>query len=127
MGFRLSVRAIDSDEWFGDDHRLYGYWPYDEVRNSFDFLYPFILAQWEEYNVFESDEFENPAKEAYDLLCACNWTDDLELDDESFKIWIKKYLNDLKTTKHTVPCMHAVYGYLTNLSNVPGHKILAWG
>ena len=127
MGFRLSVRAIDSNEWFGDDHKLYGYWPYDEIRNSFDFLYPFILAQWEGYNVFESDEFENPAKEAYDLLSGVNWTDELELDDESFKIWIKKYLNDLKSTKHTVSCIDAATEYLTKLSNVSGHKILTWG
>ena len=39
MGFRLTIKPADSIECFGDDHKLYGYWKYEEVINSFMVYY----------------------------------------------------------------------------------------
>ncbi len=53
MGIRLSIYIEgDPDKYYGDDHKMYGYWPYEEVKKSFDYLAEFIKAEdpeWEHW------------------------------------------------------------------------------
>ena len=124
MGFRMSIRSEQSDKWIGDDHKFYGYDSYDKVKNSFNFLYPFISCQWENYNY---NEFDNPEKEAYDLLCGVGCTDELELDHDSFIYFSKKYIKDLKDAGWNKDALDYITKYLNELCSIPGHKFLQWG
>lgn len=123
MGFRMSIRSEQSDEWIGDDHKFYGYYSYEKVKNSFNFLYPFMVQQWENFNY---DKFDNPEEEAYSTLCAIGATPDLEVDHNSFIYFAKKYIRDLKDAEWDRDALDYITKYLNELCDTPGHKFLQW-
>lgn len=118
MGFRMSVRAESSDVWKGNDHKLYGYWGYYDVQKSFDILCPLMQKQWRW--VDSKDE----AYETYEIaMCCANYTDDLVVDEDTFRRFVSAYMDDLKATGHDV----TQFGYLTELAEQSGNKVLNWG
>lgn len=123
MGMRMSVKSVNSDEEFGDDHKLYGYYPYETVRSSFDTLYPFMACQWDSYNY---DDWDEPAKEAYELLCMVSGTHELEVDSDTFRVFTKRYIKDMKKAKKSEQTIKDAEKYLGDLCKEPGNKILYW-
>lgn len=117
MGFRMSVRLQSSDEWYGDDHKLYGYWAYDDVHESFDILLPLMRKQWEWID-------EDTPNEIYDIvMCCAGVTSDLVVDEDTFRRFVTAYIKELKATEHDV----TRFGYLTELAEQSGNKVLEWG
>ncbi len=125
MGMRMSIRLKDNSQIFGDDHKLYGYASYEDIKSSFNILYPFILKQWSDYYIYEG--CENPQKEAYELLCAVGITDDLIIDANTFKKFSEEYLNDLRYVRKSANLYNYVRDYFDELNNIPDEKILYWG
>ena len=124
MGMRMSIILKDNSQKFGDDHKLYGYVPYEDVKSSFNILYPFILKQWSDCYAYE--EYENPQKDAYELLRMVGLTDDLVIDADTFKKFSEEYLKDLLSVSKSVDLYNYVKDYFDELNNVPGEKILYW-
>lgn len=120
MGFRLSIETADKKE-FGDDHKLYGYWKLEEVKDSFMILYPLIEEQW------PSLEDDSPRNVYYVYFCAGGVTDPLVVGNDIFRAFVKEYIADLITTHHDPALVGNVALYLTKLCNeYPGDKILHW-
>lgn len=118
MGFRMSVKLESSDEWLGDDHKLYGYWAYDDVKKSFDIICPLIQKQWKWV-----DETDEPI-ETYEIaMCCAGVTDELVVDEDTFRRFVTAYVEELKATEHDV----TRFGYLTELAEQSGNKVLEWG
>ena len=120
MGFRLTIKTADNEE-FGDDHKLYGYWKYEEVINSFMVLYPLIKEQWPKL----SDN--SPESVYYTYFCAAGVTDELTVSNVVFEAFVKEYITDLIKTFHAPELVAIVALYLTKLAyKYPGDKILYW-
>ena len=118
MGFRMSVKLESSDEWLGDDHKLYGYWACDDVKKSFDIICPLIQKQWKWV-----DETDEPI-ETYEIaMCCAGVTDELVVDEDTFRRFVTAYVEELKATEHDV----TRFGYLTELAEQSGNKVLEWG
>ena len=118
MGFRMSVRLENCDEWEGNDHKLYGYWDYYDVKKSFDIIYPLIQRQWKW--VADTDE----PFETYEIaMCCAGYTEELVVDEDTFRKFAIAYVDDLKTTGHDI----SKYGYLIELAEHSGNKVLEWG
>lgn len=121
MGFRLTIKPADSIECFGDDHKLYGYWKFEEVINSFMVLYPLIKEQWPKL----SDN--SPESVYYTYFCAAGVTDELTVSNDIFEAFVKEYITDLIRTFHAPELVAIVALYLTKLCyKYPGDKILYW-
>lgn len=120
MGFRLNIETEDK-ELFGDDHKLYGYWRYDEVKDSFMVLYPLIQEQWTDLTNYSPEN-------VYDLyFCIGVATDRLTVSNEVFEAFVKEYITDLIRTSHTPELVAFVALYLTKLCyKYPGDKVLYW-
>lgn len=129
MGVRLSVKLEGTDEWYGDDHKLYFYYKYENIQNSFAVLYHYMIDQWDpdktEYDWIYNET--NPQKEFYDFLSCLQGTDELIIPDCVFKIFCEEYLKELKNAGKGEELIKNVTEYLTNLSNQPGNKVLEWG
>lgn len=132
MGTRMSVKIKGTDEWFGDDHKLYGYVSYEDVRRSFDQLYPYMREQWkDDFGSYE--DFGEPEKEYYDLICAIENTPELEIDADSFRVFAKDYIEDfanrdsIHMAKPDEDFVKRVSGYMNKLADDPRPKILEWG
>ena len=121
MGFRLRVKQKSSDTWYGDDHKLYGYVTYKNVKTSFDILIPYIKEQWPNwfYNL-------NTNEDGYDFMCYVSATDELVLDHLTFSKWATAYMQDLKKNKRTEEVITEVSRYLNLLSLSEEDKILEW-
>lgn len=121
MGFRLSVKQKGSDKWYGDDHKLYGYAPYEKVKMSFDILIPYMKEQWPDwfYNL-DTD------KDGYDFMCYVSATDELVLDHLTFSKWVLAYIHDLRENNKSEELILKVGEYLNLLSLSEEDKILEW-
>lgn len=121
MGFRLTITEIEVDVSFGDDHKLYGYVGYDEIKESFSVLIPEIRKQW----IDDHDTIELLSdKDIYEIyFCMCNSTDALELDPILFSIWAKRYLEDFRRLKGHNDNFEK---YIEHLINSPCKKKLEW-
>ena len=118
MGFRLSIKT--SKEKFGDDHKLYGYWPFDAIKGSFSVIFPLIKEQWPVIVDTPEEVYEN-----YFMIGEA--TDDLVISNDIFKEFVKEYIADLIMTNHDPELVGYVAAYLTKLCNkYPGNKILYW-
>lgn len=120
MGFRLTIKTTDEKE-FGDDHKLYGYWKFEEIKDSFIVLYPLIKEQW------PSLQDNSPESAYYVYFCAAGVTDELVISNDVFVEFVKNYIADLITTHHDPALVSNVALYLTELCyRHPGDKILYW-
>ena len=118
MGFRMSAKLEGSDEWLGDDHKLYGYWGYGDVKNSFDILHPLMKEQW--------DDIEDDPGDAYDIFCCYIYTDELVVDEETFRRFAEAYIDDLISTAHSTDGIGCISQYMRYLAERKGNKILEW-
>ena len=124
MGMRLYIKNEFSGRTFYARHKFYGYVDYKECKNSFDFLYPFLSYQDE---IFNYDGFGDEAqKESYGLLCALPSTRDIKMDAESFVIFMKKYISDLKKSYRSLGAINDAVLMLEQANSEPGFKILSW-
>ena len=64
MGFRMNIKH--GDEEYGDDHKLYGYYAFEDVEKSFLYISKFMKAQWEELNY----EIYDDPREIYMVIFA---------------------------------------------------------
>lgn len=120
MGFRLNIETEDK-ELFGDDHKLYGYWRYEEVKDSFMVLYPLIQEQWS----IPANESPEDVYNMYFFSAAV--TDNLTVSNDVFEVFARKYIMDLVRTSHTPESVAIVALYLARLRyEYPGDKILYW-
>ena len=125
MGFRMNVcREIDRQDynrWYGDDHKLYGYYSFDDVAKSFVYISRFMKAQWENL----SYEIYDDPREIYSYICAVLATDYLILSEEEFKEFADLYLKDVFKNK-PIETFQAVSEYMTKLILEPGNKAIWW-
>ena len=125
MGFRMNVcRQVDRQDYtrqYGDDHKLYGYYAFEDVAKSFVYICHFMKNQWEELN---DDKYDDP-REIYDYICYIGATDDLVLSEKDFKEFSKLYLKDVFKNKPE-ETYNAVCIYMQKLADTPGNKIIWW-
>lgn len=125
MGMRLNIQNEFSGRMFYGKHKFYGYVDYEECKNSFNFLYPFLSCQDEMFNY---DSFKDTAeKESYELLCVLPSTGDIRMDAESFVVFMKKYISDLKKSDRSLEAINDAETMLEQANSEPGFKILSWG
>ena len=112
------MSIVAADEIHYGDHKFYGYVSFDDVKESFSFLYPFIKKQWN-YDWDWGDDIDI----AYDIFCCISHTDPLVLTESEFKEFIELYLHDLLSYS-------IKYDYveerLRMLCDIPGDKSLFW-
>ena len=125
MGFRMSVCNEDDhdkpEHWYGNDHKLYGYYAFKDVATSFVCICHFMKDQWEALNY---DKYDDP-REVYDYICYIGATDDLVLSEKDFKEFSKLYLKDVFKNKPE-ETYNAVCIYMQKLADTPGNKIIWW-
>ena len=121
MGFRLTITEIEKDTSFGDDHKLYGYVGYDEIKESFSVLIPEIRRQWIDDHDTIKVLSDKVIYEVY--FCWCDTTDALELDPILFSIWAKRYREDFRRLKGR---NDEFENYIEQLINSPCKKKLEW-
>lgn len=119
MGFRMYVKHNDQE--YGNDHKLYGYYSFEDVAKSFVYISRFMKAQWENLNYATYDD----PREVYDYICYIGATDDLVLSEEEFKEFADLYLKDVFKNK-PIETFQAVNEYMTNLIHAPGNKVIWW-
>jgi len=122
MGFRMVILAVNnSADYYGDDHKLYGYFSYDAVKQSFDYIHKFINKQ----DDILSDELYADPKECYDMLCCLPAVDDIRLSEKEFDEFSKLYLEDVKRNKSPF-CYDFVQKYMDEIVKIPCDKIVYW-
>lgn len=115
MGFRISIKCGDKE--YGDDHKLYGYQPLEDL-SSFVVLLPDVIKQWgAPYTYNDKDIY-------YLYFCVANVTNDLVLDDIVFSVFAKRYCDDIR--KAFGGNGDDIIKYMQELINMPGNKILSW-
>lgn len=120
MGFRMHIWAARVD--WGDDHKLYGYFAYEDVKNSFDYIYKFIHEQ----DDILSDELYADPKECYDMLCCLCHVGPIHLSVKEFKEFSKLYLEDIKKNKDE-NCYKYVSEYMNDIISCEKRDIvLEW-
>jgi len=126
MGYRMRIYPEGKpSKYVGDDHKFYGYKDFDTVKQSFTYLYPFIIDQNSVYRDYETPE------DAYDLISAVQYGPKVRLTDAEYATFMDLYLADIE--KCWVPNNPDAYddikrirNYMTNMSNIPGNKVLCW-
>lgn len=123
MGIRLSICIEgDPDNYYGDDHKMYGYWAYEEVKKSFDYLAEIIRAEypeWTEMNAETNEDF-------YNTMFCYGAGLEVTLTNEQFREFTNLYLADLVSTGHTESCVKAATEYMTLLVDKDEDKVLEW-
>lgn len=141
MGIRLSIYIEgDPDNYYGDDHKMYGYWPYEEVKKSFDYLAEIIKAEdpeWEYWVIQKKRMFSFIDEDIPQVLSATNkdlysatfcygMGCDVVVNNEQFREFTNLYLADLVSTGHTESCVKAATEYMTFLAGKEENKVLDW-
>ena len=125
MGFRMNVcREIDRQDynrWHGDDHKLYGYFSFEDVAKSFIYISRFMKAQWEDLK----DTIYDDPRDIYGYICCVGCTDDLILSEEEFEKFASLYLADIakNTSEET---FNFVCSYMIPLAMLPDNKVIWW-
>lgn len=123
MGFRLHIYKVsDPDNEYGDDHKLYGYFPYEKVKRSFDYIHSFIVEQ---DDVFNFDTYRNSSSMSYDLVCRLPYVGPITLSADEFKEFMVLYLMDIKENK-SKSCYNFVTSYVNELNSTNDDKCLEW-
>ena len=119
MGIRLNI-YIESDpnNYYGDDHKMYGYWAYEEVKKSFDYLAEIIRAEY--------PEWAETNKDFYSTIFCYGAGLEVTLTNEQFREFTNLYLADLVSTGHTESCVKAATKYMTLLADKDEDKVLDW-
>lgn len=125
MGFRMNVcREIDRNNykyWRGNDHKLYGYYAFEDVAKSFVYISKFMKEQWEE---FKDETYDDP-RDRYDYICYVGATDDVVLSEEAFEKFASLYLADVAKNKPEETFKN-VCSYMISLAMLPGDKVIWW-
>lgn len=126
MGFRMSVcreidRNKDYNRWYGDDHKLYGYYSFEDVAKSFVYISRFMKTQWKDLK----DTIYDDPREIYNYICYVGATDDLILSEDEFKEFANLYLKDVFKNK-PIEIFQAVSEYVIKLILAPGNKVIWW-
>ena len=117
----MSIHVINNNADYGDDHKLYGYFGYNEVKQSFDYIHRFINEQ----DDILSDTLYSDPKECYGMLCGLTNVGEIKLSEKEFEEFSKLYLEDVRKNK-TSSCYDFVQKYMTEIVKIPGDKILEW-
>lgn len=116
MGIRMSIYPVnDPDKWYGDDHKMYGYWAYEDVKNSFNYLAGMIFNERFHYNY--RDLYEDSF-----IVGGFNVT----LNNDQFKEFSELYLRDLESTGHDQSVIDATKEYFDILCGIDDDKHLEW-
>lgn len=125
MGFRMSVcqrqDLEESDKWFGDDHKLYGYVALEDVKDSFLYISKFMRRQWTELD----DDLYNDPDMIYTYICVVNGTSYVDLTADEFKEFTKLYLEDVRKNT-SAEVYEKVSKYMNELANKPTVKYIWW-
>ena len=127
MGYRMNIWPEGKpDDCVGDDHKLYGYTDYENVKSSFTYLFDTAISKTEDFEDYL--EFEDPPREAYDLFSAINCSPEMVLTKKEFEVFETLYLLDLIKS---IPGMSQatfdkISGYMHKMSVLPVNKILQW-
>lgn len=117
MGFRMYIKHKGKE--YGGDHKLYGYEDAKKLT-SFPILIPEIRRQWDIPTTYSDEDI-------YSIyFYSCDVTDDLVLDEILFSVFAKRYCLDLKNTYGNDPYVSHITGYMEELINSPGEKVLSW-
>lgn len=119
MGFRMSIHVINNNADYGDDHKLYGYFGYNEVKTSFDYIHTFINKQ----DFILSDSLYAVPEECYDMLCGLPSVGEIRLSEKEFEEFSNLYLEDVKRNKSPL-CYDLVWKYMAEIVKIHGDKIL---
>lgn len=123
MGFRLHIyRAGDPDNEYGDDHKLYGYFPYKKVKRSFDYIHKFIVEQ---DDILNKDFYKYDLIMTYDLVSCLGYVGPINLSADEFKEFMVLYLMDIKENK-SKSCYDFVASYVNELNSTNDDKCLEW-
>lgn len=121
MGIRMCVfPEKNPEQWYGDDHKLYGYWPYEEVSNSFDYLIAYAYKM--PVACFDPDDKEDIYRSAF---IVCGFVAKMPVKD--FSVFAIKYLKDLVSTGHDQQCINTVIDYFNTIINIGESVCLVWG
>lgn len=124
MGIRLSIYIEgDPDNYYGDDHKMYGYWAYEEVKKSFDYLAEIIRGEYPEWTEMNAETNED----YYSIIFCYGAGLEVTLTNEQFREFTNLYLADLVSTGHTGSCVKAATEYMTLLAGREENKVLNWG
>ena len=142
MGIRLSIYIEgDPDNYYGDDHKMYGYWAYEEVKKSFDYLAEIIKAEDPDLKNqiirkkrmfgFVNEDIPQVLfatnKDLYNEIFCYGMGCELIVNNEQFCKFTDLYLADLVSTGHTESCVKAATEYMTLLTSRVENKVLEWG
>lgn len=119
MGIRMTIKDLDTEKIYGDDHKLYGYEKYEDVKNSVDTLLSYAKTQL----VWEGDEDRDNEDTYYTYMCIGIAFGPVVLSADKFKEFAKAYREDFHRLKE-----HSDYfeEYMEELINSPGEKELLW-
>lgn len=119
MGIRMTIKDLDTEKMYGDDHKLYGYEKYEDVKASVDTL----LSYAKEQLVWEGDEDRDNEDTYYAYMCLGVGFGPVVLSADEFKDFANAYREDFRRLKG-----HSDYfeEYMEELINSPGEKELLW-
>lgn len=127
MGYRMSIYpAGNESNSVGDDHKFYGYALFDAVKNSFTYLYSFMRKQ--DPFIYDFDDVE----EAYDFICGIPFGPTICLSEEEYETFMALYLTDItnhwcKLYPDYAEDVERIRGYMTDMKNTPGSKVITFG
>lgn len=127
MGYRMNIWPEGKpDECVGDDHKLYGYTKYENVKSSFTYLFNTALSKTEEFEDYL--KFEDPPREAYDLFSGIGCSPEMVLTKKEFEVFENLYLLDLIKSNPDIEQedFDRISGYMHKMSVLPVNKILQW-
>lgn len=123
MGIRMTIKDLDTGKEYGDDHKLYNYEKYEDVKNSVDILFSYAKTQLvSEDEMHALDDRDN--KDIYDIyMCGGYAHGPVVLSANEFKEFANAYREDFRRLKG-----HSNYfeEYMEKLINSPGEKELLW-
>lgn len=114
MGFRMNIKH-------GNDHKLYGYYSFEDIAKSFVYISKFMKAQWEDLNYAIYDD----PREIYYYICTVGDTDAVVLLEEAFEKFASLYLADVAKNKPEETFKN-VCSYMISLAMLPGNKVIWW-
>ena len=122
MGYRMTLYAkIDGpDKFVGDDHKLYGYVPLADVKNSVEYLFSIrkeISDDW----YFRDTEDVNDFYDHFNYCCGPRFV----MSEEHFSKFKELYLEDVKKNKDE-DVYEFVKKYMTIVESRPGNKVVEW-
>lgn len=118
MGTRLNVESEDHIHVYFSDNKFYAYCDYDEVKNSFDYLYEHIV---------DKKGYDSPEELYYGYFCIVPCTDEYILSFDEFKHFAELYIEDAYNFHGEQLADHyKIKENLQEMINVPGKKIVDW-